>query len=131
MTYYLTEYFAEYLYGHHEMLYMKATQTGLYEAKPETRYCAISSTDAQAEVEAPNLGKNIFALKIFVPKKIKIGLSQRAALAAVTLGEFLRILICFKLFGCDYGHDKVTMIDKSSSNFKKACAWEQLGENLK
>lgn len=79
MTAYLTEYFAEYLYGHHELLLMRATSTGLYEPKPEHRYCAMRAGGSTGlsdddELAEPNLGKNIFPLKIFVPEKIKAGL---------------------------------------------------------
>lgn len=49
MTAYLTEYFAEYLYGHHELLCMKATRTGLYEPKPNVRYSAMTPVGARAE----------------------------------------------------------------------------------
>lgn len=110
MTAYLTEYFAEYLYGHHELLRMKATRTGLYEAKPEVRYSKMTPTGVSVEPETPKLGKNIFALKIFIPEKIKAGLQQKAMLASASLGEFSRTLICGHLFGHDYDLTKLTLL---------------------
>jgi hypothetical protein len=103
MTAYLTEYFASYLFGHHEVMRMRANRSGLYEPESESRYCAIDPDGPEPEPEvAPNLGKNIFALKIWVPEKIKNGLRFQADRAGITLGEFSRSLICSHLFGCEF-----------------------------
>lgn len=111
LTVYLTEYFATYLFGHHEMLRMRAKGIGLYELKPVVKYNRESVRDAPE----PNLGKNIFALKIWVPEKIKMELQSLAKRAGVTLGEFLRALICAQLFGYEYGQSKlnVAMVNKN------------------
>lgn len=129
MTAYLTEYFASYLYGYHELLRMRATRTGLYEPQPERRACAMSvvgETTVATKAAEPNLGKNIFALKIWVPVKIKAVLQQRAALANATLGEFLRALICGHLFGCDYLLGEVMTMVGSSREINQANRWESL-----
>jgi len=107
MTAYLTEYFASYLFGHHEVMRMRASRSGLYEPEPESRYCAMTPMGGEQEDDdepdtVPNLGKNIFALKIWVPGKIKTGLQFHAARAKLALGEFSRSLICAHLFGNEY-----------------------------
>ncbi|MBK6743460.1 MAG: hypothetical protein IPG66_10965 [Hydrogenophilales bacterium] len=55
----------------------------------------------------PEMGKNIFALKIFLPSKIKEGLQHRANMAKVPLGRFARAMICAHLFGRDVGPKKL------------------------
>lgn len=126
MTAYLTEYFASYLFGRHEVMRMRATRSGLYEPEPESRYCAmtplgIEQEDDEPETE-PNLGKNIFALKIWLPGKIKDGLGSRADRAGVTLGEFSRALICTHLLGIEYWPE---MLAKSKRVLDPAAStWE-------
>lgn len=51
----------------------------------------------------PEMGKNIFALKIFLPHKIKRGLQQRANVARVRLGRLVRAMICTHVFGRSVG----------------------------
>ena len=118
MTVYLTEYFATYLFGSHELLRMRSRGVGLYEPKPVTRY-NLESAGVPAE---PNLGKNIFALKIWVPEKIKGGLRSLAERAGVTLGEFTRALICAHLFGHEYGESK--LMNNAVLNVNVAQDWE-------
>ena len=123
MTAYLTEYFASYLFGHHEVMRMRASRSGLYEPEPESRYCAIDPDGPEPEAEvAPNLGKNIFALKIWVPAKIKDWLRSEAERSQVTLGEFTRALICSHLFGCEYRTNILTTVVANSE--KNARLWE-------
>lgn len=98
MTVYLTEYFAAYLYGQHELQRMREHRIGLYEPS-QTRY----SRMATRPEAPPNLGKNIYALKIFVPEKIKLELQRLAERASLTLGEFSRGVICAHLFGQAFG----------------------------
>jgi CBS-domain-containing membrane protein len=49
------------------------------------------------------MGKNIFALKIFLPTKLKVDLQERADKAQASLGKFARAMICAHLFGRDVG----------------------------
>lgn len=118
MTAYLTEYFATYLFGHHELLRMRARGIGLYELKPLTRY----NMESVAVPTEPDLGKNIFALKIWLPEKIKGGLRSLAERAGVTLGEYSRALICAHLFGHEYGRNKLMNI--AMLNVDMAQEWE-------
>ena len=97
MTAYLIELFAIYLYGYHEVLRMREMNTGLY----EPRRMQLNEVGLGDELE-PNLGKNIFPLKIFVPMKLKLNLSKLAATDDLTLGEFARALISAHLFGQTY-----------------------------
>lgn len=128
MTAYLTEYFVSYLYGYHELLRMRSTKTGLYEPKPIRRGCAMqpSGVDDSASYDdvAPNLGKNIFALKIWVPDTIKTDLQKRAELAQVTLGELLRSLICTHCFGREYGPNRLMALSDGLIDAEVASAWE-------
>lgn len=128
MTAYLTEYFANFLFGHHEVMRMRASRSGLYEPEPERRYCAIEPDGPEPEPEvAPNLGKNIFALKIWIPEKIKDGLRSQAARSMVTLGEFSRTLICYHLFGCEFHTNILNPVIVKSEY--KARMWEADSSN--
>lgn len=120
MTAYLTEYFAAYLFGHHELLRMRSKHMGLYEPKPLTRY----NMESVAGPAEPDLGKNIFALKIWIPEKIKNGLKSLAERSGVTLGEYTRALICAYLFGQEYGKNLLMGIGKD--NEVMARDWESV-----
>jgi hypothetical protein len=107
MTAYLTEFFATYLYGYHELLRMREMHLGLYapviQATREEGVTRSQSCDSDLSDESEiNLGKNIFPLKIFVPTKLKADLTKRATKAGLTLGEFARALISTHLFGQVY-----------------------------
>lgn len=118
MTVYLIEYFTSYLYGQHELLRMRESRLGLY-APPEVRYCKMGGP---AEPPLPKLGKNIFALKLFVPTRLKDDLQALASRAEITLGELSRGLICAHLFGRDYGPRK--LVDWTDSDEQMAREWE-------
>jgi hypothetical protein len=117
MTVYLTEFFTAYLYGQHELQRMRESRSGLYEP-PRTRYSRMS-TEAEG---SPNLGKNIYALKIFVSKKLKVELQQLAQRVNMTLGEYCRGLICAHLFGQVFGPKNV--FELASVEEDAAAAWE-------
>lgn len=121
ITAYITEYFVTYLYGYHELLRMRQSCIGLYEPippMPNRRYCAM---DVKPDPE-PNLGKNIYALKIFIPNKIKQDLQRYADKAGVTLGYFARRVICAHLFGQYYGPSELIVI--SAEDARLANEWE-------
>jgi len=110
ITAYLTELFATYLYGVHEVMRMRENQTGLYDTDDSELFdgqhseCEETDDDGPAFDEpVPEMGKNIFALKIFLPAKMKSGLQQRANKAQASLGKFARAMICAHLFGRDVG----------------------------
>lgn len=110
LTAYLTELFATYLYGVHEVMRMRDHQNGLYDTQDLQFSDADLSDGGDAEDDGPafdepvpEMGKNIFALKIFLPAKLKVGLQQRAEKAQVPLGRFARAMICAHLFGRDVG----------------------------
>lgn len=119
MTVYLTEFFASYLYGYHELLRMRESRIGLYEPK---RYKS-SMMGAEAE-PMPSLGKNIFAIKIFLPEKMKADLQSVAGAVALTLGECVRRLICSHLFGRMYGIPDLQVVC-SQVEQTRAIAWEK------
>jgi len=109
-TAYLTELFATYLYGVHEVMRMRDHQTGLYDTDdmpfPDSDPFEEGRTEddgPEFDEPMPEMGKNIFALKIFVPSKIKFGLQQRADKAQAPLGKFARAMVCAHLFGRDVG----------------------------
>lgn len=110
ITAYLTELFATYLYGVHEVMRMRDHQQGLYDTDDMQFLDAVPYVDGQADDDSPafdepvpEMGKNIFALKIFLPSKMKLGLQQRADKAQAPLGKFARAMICAHLFGRDVG----------------------------
>jgi len=115
MTVYLTEYFTEYIYGRHELLKMRETRSGVYEPSPLIKH----NMERCREEPQPNLGKNIFALKIFIPTKIKLALQALAGRAQISLGEFTRALICAHLFGRTHGPKRLialTLNEESVAN---------------
>ena len=123
MTVYLTEYFATYLYGYHELLRMRETRSGLYEPSL-SKY---SMMGAGLPEVPPSLGKNIFALKIFIPEKIKQGLQAFATRSEFSLGEFTRGLICAHLFGREYGPMKLVAL--SADEALASNSWESSNEH--
>lgn len=123
MTVYLTEFFATYLYGIHEVMRMRESQVGLYAPKVFQRTCAMTPLDDDHDINefgpefddpVPEMGKNIFAMKIFLPGKIKVGLQYRAVHAKVPLGRFVRAMICAHLFGRDIGPNKLVTWTEAS-----------------
>ncbi|NMG14222.1 hypothetical protein [Aromatoleum bremense] len=116
MTVYLTEFFATYLFGIHELIRMQDAQEGLYKPQPVPRGSAMTVVGDVGESDepgpefdepVPEMGKNIFALKLFLPAKIKDGLQRRADHAQVPLGRFTRAMICAHLFGRDMGARRI------------------------
>ena len=106
----LTELFATNLYGVHEVMRMRYHQNGLYDTQDLQFSDGDLSDVGDAEDDGPafdepvpEMGKNIFALKIFLPAKLKVGMQQRAEKAQVPLGRFARAMICAHLFGRDVG----------------------------
>lgn len=122
MTVYLTEYFTEYIYGCHELLKMRENRFGLYEPRPEVKY----NMERCRESPQPDLGKNIFALKIFIPTKIKNALQVLASRAQISLGEFTRALICAHLFGREHGPKMLMAL--TSHEESVANHWESTDE---
>ena len=110
ITAYLTELFATYLYGVHEIMRMRDHQTGLYDAC-DLQFPNVDNSESEETEDdgpafdepVPEMGKNIFALKIFLSAKLKSGLQERADKAQAPLGRFARAMICAHLFGRDAG----------------------------
>ena len=120
ITAYLTELFATYLYGVHEVMRMRDHQQGLYDTDDMQFLDADPYEGGQSEDDSPafdepvpEMGKNIFALKIFLPAKLKFGLQQRADRAQAPLGKFARAMICAHLFGRDVGPKFLMATDES------------------
>ena len=110
ITAYLTELIATYLYGVHEVMRMRDHQSGLYDTCNLHFSNVDNSEDEETEDDGPafdepvpEMGKNIFALKIFLPAKLKSELQERADKAQAPLGRFARAMICAHLFGRDVG----------------------------
>lgn len=121
ITAYLTELFATYLYGVHEVMRMRDLQSGLYDTDDMQFLDTDPYAGSQPEEDSPafdepvpEMGKNIFALKVFLPAKLKIGLQQRADKAQAPLGRFARAMICAHLFGRDVG-PKFLMVTNQSA----------------
>ena len=124
-TVYLTEFFAIYLYGVHEVLKMRELMCGLYkqdetpeEASSQDRNPLFNVEEDGIEDDDPEpaLGKSIFSLKIFLPSKIKVGLQARANKARVPLVRFVRAMICAHLFGRDVGPRMLLLSDNGSAS---------------
>lgn len=118
MTAHLTEFFVSYLYGYYELLRMRESRTGLY--RPVNRKCSMM---AAHEEEQPKLGKNIFAIKMFMPETLKQALQESADKTGSKLGVFVRALICTHLFGRKFAPD--SLLNFSVADLRAADSWEQ------
>ena len=147
-TGYLTELFTEYLFGYHELLRMRDQRLGIYE--PLLRELddkvgavilgvAAGSGGKPSEAKfyyneeycppgAERLGKNIYAVKIFIPSRIKQGLQDRAKKIDSPLGELLRAIICQHLFGREYGPDDYEV---DAAEVDSATQWEYQEESTR
>lgn len=120
ITAYLTELFATYLYGVHEVMRMRDQQTGLYDTHDlhflDGDFFEGGETEDDSpafDEPVPEMGKNIFALKVFLPAQLKSGLQHRADKAQAPLGKFARAMICAHLFGRDVGPKFLMTTDES------------------
>ena len=121
VTAYVTELFATYLYGVHEVMRMRDLQSGLYDTN-DVQFLDVDPSQGfpteddgpDFDEPVPEMGKNIFALKIFLPTKLKLGLQQRADKAQAPLGKFARAMICAHLFGRDMGPKLLMATDASN-----------------
>jgi hypothetical protein len=89
---YLREFLVVYLYGVHEILRMKENKTGLYYVpppQPSSDRGILFSRGAMSEV-IPGLGKNIIAIKLRFPEKMKKDLQRLAKKQNIPLGQFMR-----------------------------------------
>lgn len=97
---YLREFFVVYLYGAHELLHMKAENTGLYHVPPPVPRSGLAFFSRTAPYDCiPSLGKNIVAIKIQIPRKIKGDLVLLASRAGVPPGQFTRELLVSHFLG--------------------------------
>lgn len=128
-TAYLTELFATYIFGYHEVLRMRDEMKGIYEPlRPEVK--CMYNAESPAPPSFPHvdrLGKNIYAIKIFIPSRIKQTLQARSVKIGVSLGEFLRAIICQHLFGRSYGPNdyEVDAVEADHAN-----RWENANDEL-
>ena len=99
---YLRELFVVYLYGEHELLRMRKYCTGIYFEPPPIPEASSSdirySRSPAAEV-VPGLGKNIVAIKLFLPERIKKDLKAMANKVDVQLSTFVREILISHLLG--------------------------------
>lgn len=96
---YLREFLVVYLYGAHELLRMKAERTGLYYVPPPVPDSGIRFSRASTVDCIQGLGKNIVAIKIKIPQKIKDDLELLANRADMPLGQFTRELLVSHFLG--------------------------------
>lgn len=101
---YLRELFVIYLYGVHELMRMRAEKSGLYFDPPPPPPSprdknAVMYSRASGKDVIPGLGKNIVALKIFLPQKIKDDLQGMADKAGIPLSQFVREILVSHFLG--------------------------------
>ena len=120
---YLREFFVVYLYGAHELLRMKAEKTGLYyEPPPVPRSEQVFFSRAATVDCIPGLGKNIVAIKIKIPQKIKDDLDLLANSAGVPLGQFTRELLVSHFLGHTVWPERIAVWAQDEE--KNATEWE-------
>lgn len=104
---YLREFFVVYLYGAHELLRMKAEETGLYYDPPPpppsepSQYSPGGIMFSRARVVdcIPGLGKNIVPIKIFLNEKMKADFETLAKKAGTPVGQFVREVMVSHFLG--------------------------------
>ena len=98
---YLREFLVVYLYGVHEILRMKENKTGLYYVpppQPNSDRGILFSRVSMSDV-IPGLGKNIIAVKLRLPVKMKNDLQRLAKKQNVPLGQFMREILVQHFLG--------------------------------
>lgn len=120
---YLREYFVVYLYGAHELLRMRAEKTGLYYEPPSVSCAEQVMFSRAATVDCiPELGKNIVAIKIQVPQKIKDDLDVLANRAGVPLSRYTRELLVSHFLGHTVWPERIAVWAQEEG--KKGTDWE-------
>jgi len=119
---YLREFFVVYLYGAHELLRMKAEKTGLYFVPPPAPDSGVRYSCA-AQIDCiPGLGKNIVAIKIKIPQKVKDDLELLANRADIPLGQFTRELLVSHFLGHTVWPERIAVWAQNEE--KNATDWE-------
>jgi len=108
---YLREFFIVYLYGEHELLQMQKNNTGIYYTPPleipsEFDGILFSIKAAVPEVLS-GLGKNLVAIKLFLPKTIKDDLQLIANKVNIPLSAFVREVLISHLLGHTLWHERL------------------------
>lgn len=120
---YLREYFVVYLYGAHELLRMRVEKTGLYYEHPSVPSSEQVMFSRAATVDCiPELGKNIVAIKIQIPQKIKDDLDSLANRAGVPLSRYTRELLVSHFLGHTVWPERIAAWAQEEE--KNAADWE-------
>lgn len=126
------------LYGEHEYRRMFAQRSDFF-APPRTvspkngRYgfsfsAAPGPTDPENPLSepttwvAPNLGKNMWPIKVFVPRQLKADLQHAAARTGVALSVYVREILITKLLGQALDRDSLSLF--SPELLHAGQAWE-------
>ncbi|MGO3740766.1 hypothetical protein [Kerstersia sp.] len=97
MACWLREYFVAYTFGEHELMRMRTLQTGLYQTSG-VRYSVAPQPVVPYQV-LRGLGKNLCAIKLYLPTRLKRELVELADHAAMELSPFIRMLLISRLLG--------------------------------
>lgn len=122
---YLRELFVIYLYGAHELMRMRSEKSGLYfepPPPPPGNNPPLFSRAAGKDV-IPGLGKNIVALKIFLPQKIKNDLQVVADKAGIPLSQFVREILVSHFLGHTLWQERLRSWTQEEEEI--AFKWEQ------
>lgn len=96
---YLREFLVVYLYGAHELLRMKAENTGLYYVPPPEPDSGVRFSRARVVDCIPGLGKNIVPIKLYLHEKMKADLESLAEASGIPLGQFVREIMVSHFLG--------------------------------
>ena len=97
----LRAFFVAYLYGEHELARMRSTASGLYyepPPRPDAGDMPLFSRSGKRPYAEP-LGKNMYALKVFVPASLKAAMRAQADKAGKRLSDFIRGVLIERLLG--------------------------------
>lgn len=120
---YLREFFVVYLYGAHELLRMRAEETGLYYVPPPIPRTEQVFFSRAATIDCiPGLGKNIVAIKIKIPQKIRDDLELLASRAGMPPSRYTRELLVSHFLGHTIWPERITVWAQDEE--KNATDWE-------
>ena len=109
---YLREFLVVYLYGVHELLKMRAFNTGInYEPPPKPREeQGIMFSKASMSEVIPGLGKNLVPCKLRLPSKMKDDLQHLADQRGIPLGRFVREILVQHFLGHTIWPDRFNIV---------------------
>ncbi len=120
---------AGYVYGRYAIAYMHENQVGIARRKPEIMFSRGNYLDdpepTKIIYKVPELGKNIAAIKVWIPQRLHNDLGVLADAAGVLLSRFVREVLIGEVLGRGTLPERSSMLSVESTTV--ADTWERGG----